>query len=237
MKIAYIVPSLINQGPIIMLQSLVNNLIDKVDLIEVYYFDENNVVPFPCRTYKISYDCPINFDQYDIIHTHTFRPDLYVLKWRNHIRLAKLITTLHQDTFVSLGYRYNRLMANALSYYWLYKQKKFHGVTTISNQLKDKYKKYLNDKLITIYNGCAVSFDDTSIKLEYRDKIRVLKDKSFNILGTYAYITRRKGLHQILEVLPSLTNFALVIIGEGPELGKLMKITKNLNLHELIFFK
>jgi glycosyltransferase involved in cell wall biosynthesis len=236
MKIAYIIPSLINQGPIIMLQSLVINLIDKVELIDIYYFDENKVVEFPCCTYKIKYNAPINFDQYDIIHTHTFIPDIYVLKWRNHIRSAKLITTLHQDTFVSLGFRYNILAANLLSYYWLHKQNKFDGITTISNQLRDKYKRYIPNKLTTIYNGCNVNFDKTKIKADLEDKIRILKNKHFNILGTYAYITKRKGIHQILEVLPLLTNFALVIIGEGPEIGKLIKITKKLNIAERVIF-
>ena len=236
MKIAYILPSLINQGPIIKVHSLVINLIDKVELIDIYYFDENNIIKFPCNTYKIKYNTPINFDQYDIIHSCCFRPDNYVIKWRNNIHSAKIISTLHQDTFISLGYEYYKLIANVLSYYWLYKQNKFDGITTISNQLKDKYKKVLSNKITTIYNGCNVNFDSTKIKLEYEDKIKILKSKNFNILGTYAYITKRKGVHQILEALPILTNFALVIIGEGPEIGNLMKITKKLNLEERVIF-
>lgn len=40
MRIAYILPSLVNTGPIIVVNNVVKNLIDKVDLIDIYYFDE-----------------------------------------------------------------------------------------------------------------------------------------------------------------------------------------------------
>ena len=40
MRIAYILPSLVNTGPIIVVNNVVKNLIDKVDLIDIYYFDD-----------------------------------------------------------------------------------------------------------------------------------------------------------------------------------------------------
>ena len=40
MKIAFIVPSLINKGPIIVVDTLVRNLINQVEKVDLFYFDE-----------------------------------------------------------------------------------------------------------------------------------------------------------------------------------------------------
>ena len=40
MKIAFILPSLKNQGPIIVAKDIIVGLINKVDNIDVYYFDK-----------------------------------------------------------------------------------------------------------------------------------------------------------------------------------------------------
>lgn len=39
MKIAFIIPSLINEGPVIVAKDIIEGLINKVALIDVYYFD------------------------------------------------------------------------------------------------------------------------------------------------------------------------------------------------------
>ena len=71
MKIAFIIPSLINEGPVIVTKDIIEGLINKVDLIDVYYFDEReNAISFPCNTYKISFFEKIDFNKYDVVHTH-----------------------------------------------------------------------------------------------------------------------------------------------------------------------
>ena len=42
MKIAFILPSLKNQGPIIVAKDIIQGLVDKAKLIDVYYFDKEN---------------------------------------------------------------------------------------------------------------------------------------------------------------------------------------------------
>ena len=80
MKIAFIVPSLTNKGPIIVVDTLVRNLINQVEKVDLFYFDEKYGIDFCCQTYLIDFDTPISFDNYDIIHSHGFRPDKYVAK-------------------------------------------------------------------------------------------------------------------------------------------------------------
>lgn len=49
MKIAFIVPSLINKGPIIVVDTLVRNLINQVEKVDLFYFDEKYGIDFVVR--------------------------------------------------------------------------------------------------------------------------------------------------------------------------------------------
>ena len=109
MKIAFIIPSLTNKGPIIVVNTIIKNLIDKVDLIDLFYFDDKQDLIFPCKTYQIKFNKPINFDNYDIIHSHGYRPDKYLSLWKKNIHKAKIITTIHSDIKIDLFYNYNTI--------------------------------------------------------------------------------------------------------------------------------
>lgn len=236
MKIAYIVPSLKNQGPIMVVLGLVKELISKNCEICVFYFDElQGNMKFPCKTQQIRMNERIDFDFFDIIHSHCLRPDKYVNKWKKHIHKAKTITTLHQDTYRSFRYEHNFVMSKLLTYYWCYLQSHFDGVACISNQLKELYESKINSKLTTIYNGCSIKVDNNCDSNIIKD---ILDRKMSNniIIGTYAYVTRRKGLDQIIKALPHLTNCTFVIIGEGPDIESLKIISKQFNVSDRVLF-
>jgi len=236
MKIAYIIPSLINQGPIIVVHSLVKYLKDKVEQIDVYYFDDKIGMQFDCSVHQINEKQTFDFDSYDIIHSHCLRPDRYVVRWKHLIQKTKIITTLHQDTFVTFSFQYNKLFASLATSYWIRYQKKFDGIIAISNQLRDKYKSRVGDKITTIYNGCNVQFDNSKLNNSIVEQIQLLKCNHFKIIGTYAYITKRKGLIQILNALLVLPDFAFVIIGEGPELKILKEKVIQMKLTARVIF-
>ena len=236
MKIAYIVPSLTNQGPIIVVHSLVKYLKDKVEQIDVYYFDQGLGMQFDCATHHIDENQQFDFDKYDIIHSHMLRPDRYVIKWKYLMHKPKIITTLHQDTFVTFSFQYNKLFATLAAMYWIRFQKQFDGIIAISNQLRDKYYSKFGEKIKTIYNGCKVLIDNSNLNNEITKQIQLLKSKDYKIIGTYAYITKRKGLHQILKALTTLKDFAFVVIGKGPELNSLKEKVTKMKLTERVLF-
>ena len=95
MKIAYFVPSLDAKGPIFVVKSLSDLLIKREHEIIVYYFDEKEQIKFNCKTEKIAMNQKIDFDYFDILHSHCLRPDIYLSKWKKHIKHAKIISTLH----------------------------------------------------------------------------------------------------------------------------------------------
>lgn len=97
MKIAFILPSLKNQGPIIVAKDIIQGLVDKAKLIDVYYFDKENIeLLFPCNTYRISFFQKIDFNKYDVVHTHMLRPDLYIWYHRKKTDKCQFVSTLHQ---------------------------------------------------------------------------------------------------------------------------------------------
>lgn len=236
MKIAYILPSLVNTGPIVVVNNVVKYLHPQVNLIDVYYFSEApSTLNFDCNTIHINKSDAIDFDKYDIIHSHTLWADVYVYKNRKKIQRAKIISTIHQDTFTSFTIQFNRLASFFLGNYWCRIQQKFDGIVAISDQLKDRYSKLFKDRISTIYNGCNISGKE-HIDEQIKNMISVYRERGFKILGSYALISKRKGLSQVIEALRFLPDYVYVIFGEGPYLNQLKKKTHDLNLGDRVLF-
>jgi len=137
---------------------------------------------------------------------------------------------------VSLGYQYGKVMSWLITRFWLSKQSRFDAVTAISEQIREIYNPYLHNSITTIYNGCNVDFIQGDTEPVFTHKINDLKKRYSAVLGTYAYVTKRKGLQQVLDVLVELKDFAFVIIGEGPELQNLKNFCVRKNLLDRVLF-
>lgn len=218
MKIAFVIPSLINQGPIIVVKNIIDCLIsnkEEVD-ISVYFFDKKeSEMIFPCPIFQIKENKPIDFDAFDIIHSHCLRPDRYVSRYKKkgYIKTAKIITTFHQDTYQTFSYEYNKYIAILYSIYWIYYQTRFDTISFISKQLYDKYHRFFNRNQVVIYNGCLINRQGDTEGL-ILNSIANLKLK-YRLLGAYAVITKRKGFDQILSFLKVNKDYAFVLIGDG----------------------
>ncbi|MBF4470274.1 glycosyltransferase family 4 protein [Flavobacterium sp. HJJ] len=235
MRIAYILPSLINKGPVIVANTIIKNIVQKVEKIDVYYFDDDIVLEFPCATQKIYMNVPINFDYYDVIHTHGFRPDRYIKKWRSRILKAKTVCTIHADIAEDFKYGYNKLFSMIFTPIWLNMMKKHDAVVVISDKLKLLY----NDKfenLFRVYNGVDIDLDVLCVEEEYVEKINEFKKRNLKIIGSYAALNKRKGIDQVVRLLNKRKDLALVFIGEGNEIEKLKNLAQKLNVHEQIIF-
>lgn len=234
MKIAYILPSLRNQGPIIVVKSLSDYLMQHGCKVDVFYFDDLPGMSFNCTTRCISMNEPFDFDKYDIIHSHCLRPDRYVIKWKKNIYRAVIMSTLHQDTYRSFRYQYNFLLSRIFTWYWCRLQSRFDAIISISNQLKDIYNKKIKTDVLTIYNGCPTAFE----MVEDCALVANLKSirSQYRLIGTYAFVTRGKGLDQVLKALPEFTEYAFVIIGEGPDIERLEQMSVDLDIANRVFF-
>lgn len=237
MKIAFILPKLANQGPIIVAKDIIENIKGNVKLIDVYYFDDVKEVDFDCNTYKIGLFDKIDFYKYDVIHSHMLRPDFYI--WfhrRNKNKRTVFISTLHQNIFDNLKGNYNSFIAYIFEKIWLFFLKRQDFVVTLTNEMKMIYaqKTHLNFK--TIYNGrnCE-NIDNKNLSVEetfFFDQIK----SGYKIIGSHCLLTKRKGIHQTIESLVFLTDYVFVIVGDGQEKESLINLAKDLGVEDRCFF-
>lgn len=234
MRIAYIVPSLVNKGPVVVVNTIVKNLIGKVDLVDVFFFDDD-LLAFPCATFKIDMDIPFDFDDYDIIHSHGYRPDKYVNKWRKEIKKAKTISTIHSDIAQDLKFSYSKTVSLIFTPLWLYYLRNNDAITVISKKLEKIYHKKFK-KLYCIYNGVDIDLNESNVEVKVVDEIRALKSRGEIVIGTYASITKIKGIDQIINLLNFRDDVSLVVFGEGDEKKALINQAMRLGISDRILF-
>ena len=236
MKIAYIIPSLAQKGPIIVVHDIVCSLlkIKDVSCIDIYYFDDIHDIKFPCRTTKISLKDKIDFDKYDIIHSHMLRPDFYVFlnKLKGNIKIAKTITTIHQFNYQNLKHDFNNsLKAYITSKLWELILIKKDLIITLTKEMQNFYKNLLplrNKKIIYIYNGRTFNHSHSTRPPQSNNK-------KINI-GTSCLLTKRKGIDQVLRVLPYIENVQYHIAGNGQEMENLKNLAAELGITEKVIF-
>lgn len=235
MKIAYILPSLRNQGPIVVVKNIVDFLVEWGHDVEIFYLDETpSKMEFKCPAWHIKMKIHIDFDRYDVIHSHCLRPDVYVFRWRKRIHRAKIVSTLHQDTYHLFCDRYNPVAARLLTACWCYIQSKFDGVISISNLLRASYQKRIKAPITTLHNGCVMKLDR---KTDGRIAEILTQVKStYKLLGTYAFVVHCKGLVQVIQILPHLQDYAFAVIGEGPEISILKEQARTLGVADRVYF-
>lgn len=240
MKIAYIVPGLDPTGPIIVVRNLILSLVNTEHQIDLFYLKKRErVMDFPCKVYKIDKNTPIDFDSYDIIHSHCYSADCYVKKWRKCIRKAKTVTTIHQDTIASFKFIYPFPMYYIFGRHMMYVQDKLDGIVAISKQVKDVHQRYYSHPIKIIYNGINfVSKDKCGerFNIQYINVIKEFKKGADILLGTFANIVKRKGISQIFKIMAMNPNYKFIIIGDGPYKNELVKECETFGISDKVLF-
>ncbi|MCT3960318.1 glycosyltransferase family 4 protein [Elizabethkingia anophelis] len=239
MKIAVIVPALVNQGPVLVAKDIISGILkNNTDDINftVFYFDEKIEVNFPCKTQKIKLNDNIDFSCYDIIHSHMLRPDYFVWKNRKKLKNIPKISTLHQDIVQNLSASYNKLIALMAFSLWMRFLKSFNRIVVLSENMKKLYCNNIPlEKLTTIYNGRDNVKSVGKIDTEDLMSINQLKTK-YTLIGVVALLTKRKGVHQLLKAMVELEGFALIIVGDGKEKPMLIAMAEELGINDRCIF-
>jgi len=236
MKIAYIVPALSNKGPIIVVKELVSQFIKNNHYCVVYYLDDIIELDFDCPVIKINKEEKINFDKYDIVHSHGLRPDIYIFKNKSKKRSNTLfVSTLHNYVFQDLKYQYNSLISVIFGFLWMYCLKKHDKIVTLSKDAQKYYSKWFHsNKLSYVYNTRNL---DVSKKLNDKELNELISFKlDSTLIGVSALLTHRKGVDILIKALPYLENYKLFIVGDGKSRKKLEKLTSELNVSNRCFF-
>ena len=234
MKIALVVPHLSNLGPVIVAKDLCNYYVAHDHYCEVFFFDPVYELDFPCKCNQISMSDKISFEGFDIVHSHGYRPDVFVARNKKRIK-AKCITTLHQPiTYKGISLTYPKLKSLVGSIIWNWAVTKFDKVVLLNSVVKKQLTQISEQKKTIIFNGRNISSDE-KVEQSIKEKINKLK-KKYTIVGTTSNIIARKGLEQIVNALPKLENYAFVAVGDGDERRNLEQLASKLEVQDRCIF-
>jgi len=216
-----------------MAQALVNYLVTQGKSCDVYYFDDIRELSFPCIVKKISFWSSIDFRQYDIVHAHLFRPDLYCALHKRAIKRSKarLITTVHTAIYDDLQYTYGKLISRLIIPLWKLAWRQFDLAVLLTKAAKNYYGSTRFKQVAVINNGRDLPGSFHSIPVADIEMIDRFK-KSNLLIGTVCSIDKRKGLEQVLELLAVDSKFAFLIVGDGEEAAKLKQIAQDRNVQD-----
>ena len=236
MKIAVLLPSLLNVGPNRVAFDIIDVLMAKDGIVvNVFYLDDKvgNKINFPCTCEKLSIKNIFQLYSFDLIHSHMFRPD--ALNSLLPFYKGKKISTIHNIVETDLMFSHNKIISNIFSKVWRYFWLKLDRCIVLTEVAKRYYIQFglPNDKIEIITNGIQTSYNKPK-KHNITFQIEKISN-DFKIIGTACLFNKRKGLEQVIKALPVLTGYAFVILGDGPERKELIRLAKSLNVADRLF--
>lgn len=235
-KIAFILPSLKNLGPIIVVKDIVDGLLKNKNVsVTVFYFDDfkEDILDFSVDCIKINFFHKFDFNSFDIIHTHGIRPDLYT---KIHKFDSLLISTQHNVIYDEYIINNSFLKTKVIESIWKFALTNKDLVVSIGLTASKYYHKLLpHNKIANIPNGRTIADNDVYVCPEDMEKIKALKER-FTCIGTCTRAIKLKGHAQIIRALPNLPNFCFVLIGDGDYIEFLKKLAYDLKVDDRCLF-
>ena len=159
--------------------------------------------------------------------------------------VARCFSTLHNYLFKDLGFLYNRFVAFFAGLAWLLALRRHNKLIALSRDAVAYYNRFLPKKKLTYaYNTRHISEDETAPNAAPPAADTAAQTAATDIdtpstpylIGIHAELTGRKGIDQILRVLPHLKDHGLVVIGEGPARRELEQLAAHLGISKRVRF-
>jgi len=232
MKIAYILPSLDNKGPIVFTKYLIEGIKDKVDDIKVFYFeDTGNPINIGVETQKISFFEALDFDCYDIVHSTMLKPDLYTFYHRKKI-VGKRVSSLHNMIKEDLKYNYNKFVQYIYRIVWKIALWNNFPLVVSSLEMEKYYKKFLKRESLIKIIPYGITENEIG-DIDSNDTEKLLKfQERYTVIGSVGLVIKRKGFDQLIRFLEKEKDYAVVIVGDGPEVENLNDLAHSLNVSD-----
>lgn len=226
MRIAFVLPSLDNKGPNIVAKYIIDRLVEKHQ-VDVFYFDNTVGLDFPCPTFRIHFFQKIPFENYQIVHSHMLRPDLYVAFWSLFGKVgSSKFSTVHQETFKALSLEFNTVVAFVSTFIWNMSFLFFDNVIVLNKFIKKQIWFLPLSKISIVCNGIPFISKNPVVSDFDLKLLNDFKSRFEFVLGSCSLLINRKGLDQIIRSLEFLPNVGYIIIGDGPEKEKLSNLAK-----------
>lgn len=237
MKIAYIIPSLESGGPTNVLFDLVEVMISHGHECVIFYFDNKvNTKIFPCRTVQIDFFEKFNYSDFDIVHTHGFRPDAYNFIHKP-IFTNNTVSTIHNFVFENLIIDYGYIKGIIGSLIWLFVRLRSDILIVLSSTAFSYYSCWFRSKKLKIVYNTRILDLDSTIPVEDNRLFEIIKSQYKFICCSLCRITNVKGLDTIIRALTKLENdICYVIIGDGELRLELEKLAISLDVSDRVFF-
>jgi len=235
MRIAYIVPSLANKGPVIVCKDLVTVMTVHGHECVVYYFDDIAELPFACETKRIKTTTSVDFSDFDVVHSHGIRPDLYVFFHKPFRSKTVYVSTLHCFVFEDLASQYNKFISVIMGRMWMFLMKRHDKIAVLSNVALEYYKKIISKK--NMYVAYNTRLLESEVQLDDSESQELLKFKENDLmLGVNALLTPIKGVDLILKSMPFMEGIKLWIVGDGKSRVELQGLAKAMKVEERVYF-
>jgi L-malate glycosyltransferase len=235
-KVAMIVPSLQNRGPVRVVQTIVNESLNQnlpIDFTVIPMSIKNELV-MNCAIKP--YSKSLDLRNFDVVHTHGLRPDFLAFRKRRSIK--KHLVTIHNYVFEDLLYTYNRIVSFFFGRLWMLCWSRANRLICINQDMVSYYKQWTPISIGYIHNGIP-NYLDSDLQLvgeKERNIIYELKKQGKTVLGAICVLTRRKGIDQILHLLAKRNDLALIVIGDGIELDNLKALSEELGIQDRCIF-
>lgn len=247
MKIAMILPSLAKSGPGIQVESLCSVLSTLDCTIQVFYFRESdnnklnfdgikkNKIDFSMASLKI-------LRGFDVIHSHGFFPDLFLMLLRFSGIKAAFVSTMHNFLKEDIYSRYAPMKAVLYVFLWKRVLSFIPNKFVFTSIAEEYYRHFSNGHIHIVSSGIDVreierKIEESSIlDNKYIRDIESFKNRNLDIIGSTSIITSVKHLDTVVNALPDLPNHAAVFVGGGSGEKELMKLAIKLKVDDRCIF-
>ncbi|WP_313112305.1 glycosyltransferase [Pseudescherichia sp.] len=247
MKIAMILPSLAKSGPGIQVEALCGVLSTLGCSIEVFYFRENDNSKLKfngINKNKIGFSLAslMKLRRFDVIHSHGFFPDLFLVLLRFSGVKAAFVSTMHNFMKEDIYSRYSPIKAILYVFLWKRVLSFIPNKFVFTSIAKEYYRRFSSGHLHIVSSGIDVSEIERKIEecsvLEntYIRAIELLKRQNLEIIGSTSIITSVKHLDTVVNALPHLPNHAAVFVGGGSGEKELIELAIKLKVDNRCIF-
>ena len=236
MKIAYILTSLRDTGVTHVVEDIIKMMIQYGHECKVFVFKKVDDVHLPCKVEYITLFTKIPFDDFDVVHAHCFRADLYCFL-HTPIRCKTLfINTIHSYIFQDYRNSMGQIKGTIVAFIELVFMLRLDYCVCLSKEAINYYRRFLNKKKLTYcYNTKSIDYSK-QISLKEKQHIESFKKKVEFVCGSICVVSDIKGLDQIIRALVLLPNVGYIIIGEGPSFNKLKNLAVQLGVENRVLF-
>lgn len=232
MKIAFLVPSRTDLGPIIFTRNLINGLQQKGCHCELFYFrNSQTILDFGIKQTKLGFASIKSFSQFDIVHTTGAICDSYVALHRLSIK-AIVVCGIHNFFKTDINQLYSGLRAKVYLFLWQWALRRINNFIFSSKQMQDYYVKEI--KLLG--NSSVIAYGIAEPKIEPIDQLTadLLVDigSKYKILLGCGMLIKRKGFDQLVSLLSTRSDIAVVLIGSGEKEAELLSQASTLGVED-----